>query len=48
MSTSTILQTFRILNFLLLKRQPFQYNLKFEMKTYFIIVLTRILSESLS
>ena len=41
MSGSTILQTFRTLNFLLLSWRPFQYNVKFKTKTSFIMVSTR-------
>ena len=46
-SGSTVLQTFTILNFLLQKWRPFQYNVKFETKTSFIIVLIRLFSKSL-
>ena len=39
---NTILQTFRILNFLLLKRRPFHYNIKVETNTFDTIFLTRL------
>ena len=44
-SRSAILETFRILNFLLLKWWPFQYDVKFQMNTCFSIVLMRLLSK---
>ena len=37
---STLLQNLMILTFLLQKWQPFQYNVKFQTKTSFIIILT--------
>ena len=46
-SVSAILLSYRILKLLLLKWRSFQYNVKFEMKTSFIIVLTRLLSKRL-
>ena len=46
-SLSAILQSYRILKFLLLKWRSLQHNIKFEMKTSFIIVLTRLLSKRL-
>ena len=45
MSQCIALQTFRILNFLLLKQRPFQFNVTFETNTSFINVLTRFLSK---
>ena len=47
MSGSTVLQTFKILKFLLLNLWVFQYNIQFETKNYFITVLTKVLSKSL-
>ena len=44
-SVFAILQSYRILKFLLLKWRSFQYNIKFEMKTSFIIVLRRLLAK---
>ena len=46
-SRSTILETFRKLNFLSLKWWPFQYNVKFKTNTSFIIILMRLLSKNL-
>ena len=43
----TILQTFRIWIFTVLKSRPFQCNGKFESKTSFIVVLTWLLSKIL-
>ena len=43
----TILQTFRIWIFTLLKSRPFQCNGKFKSKTSFIVVLTWLLSNIL-
>ena len=47
MSGYTVLQTFTMLNFLLQKWWPFQYNVKFQTKASFIIVLLKLLSKSL-